>query len=160
VVGRRYTRVLNEGLERPGLIVVDGGRGQVSAAASVLASLGLSEIPLIGLAKENEEIWPAQAAVPLVLPRSSPALKLLQAVRDETHRFANRLRTRQKARAMARLTLEEVKGIGPTRSRLLLETYGSIEAIAAADPEEIARRARVSLETARALVAALDARPA
>ncbi len=156
-VARRYTRVLNDGLERPGLILVDGGRGQVSAAASVLASLGLEEIPLVGLAKENEEIWPAGAVEPLVLPRSSPALRVLQAVRDETHRFANSLRTRQKARQMARLTLESVRGIGPARSRLLLESYGSIEAIRQAPAEEIARLAHVSVETARALTERLAA---
>ncbi len=157
VVARRYTRVINDGLEKPGLILVDGGRGQVSAAASVLASLGLEEIPLIGLAKENEEIWPAGATEPLALPRASPALRVLQRVRDETHRFANSLRTRQKARQMARLTLEGVKGIGPARSRLLLESYGSMEAIRQAPPEEIARKARVSVETARALAGHLAA---
>ncbi len=157
VVARRYTRVLNDGLERPELILVDGGRGQVSAAASVLASLGLEGIPLVGLAKENEEIWPAGATSAVVLPRSSSALRVLQAVRDETHRFANSLRTKQKAKAMERLTLEGVKGIGPSRSRVLLESYGSLAAIAQAPPEELAERARVSLETARALAAHLAA---
>ena len=152
IVARRYTRVVNEGLDPPDFILVDGGIGQANAAASVLASLELDDIPLAGLAKENEEIYRPGVSAPQVLDRSSPALKLLQAVRDESHRFATGLQKRKRTRRLTHSALEEVRGIGRSRSAQLLETLGSVEAVAGAQVEEVARVAGTSLETAERLI--------
>ncbi len=99
VIRRRYTRQLKEGADLPDLVLVDGGIGQANAAAGVLASLGLS-LPVIGLAEKNEDIWKPGATGPISLPKDSPALKLLQHLRDETHRFANRLHALLRSKGM------------------------------------------------------------
>jgi excinuclease ABC subunit C len=158
IVARRYMRVINEKLDPPDLILVDGGKGQVSAARSVLESLGLGDIPLAGLAKENEEIYRPGVRDAIVLDRSSRALRLLQAVRDESHRFATSFQRRKRTRRLSHLTLEEVSGIGRKRSLQLLERFGSVEAIADTSPEELAREARVSQDTAVRLLAFLKER--
>ena len=148
IVARRYTRIVNENLEKPDLILVDGGKGQVSAAKSVLDALGLESIPLAGLAKRDEEIFLPGRDKPYELPDTSSALKVLQRVRDESHRFATTFnkRLRQKDVKLSRLT--EIPGIGEVRSRKLMEKYGSLDAVAGAKPEQIAELFRVSTEVA------------
>jgi excinuclease ABC subunit C len=156
-VARRYTRVINENLERPDLILIDGGKGQVSAALGILESLGLGEIPLAGLAKQNEEIYLPKKSKPLVLPQTSQALKVLQAVRDETHRFATSLNQKLRLKTVKAETLESIPGIGPVRSKKLLTYYGSLEALGQAPVEEVAETGGFSLEIAQAVNAAVQA---
>ncbi|VVM05761.1 excinuclease ABC subunit UvrC [Methylacidimicrobium tartarophylax] len=137
-VQRRYRRVLDEGTRRPDLIVIDGGAGQLSAARRELLALGLTTIPVIGLAKENEEIYRPHHSLPLQLPRDSGAIRLLQRLRDEAHRFANayhQLLLRQRVRESL---LDDCPGISRNRKRLLLQTFGSVDRLRKASVEEIA----------------------
>ena len=155
VTARRYTRVVNEKLPVPGLVLIDGGKGQVNAASEILDSLGLSSVPVAGLAKEFEEIYLPHAREPLRLPEDSEALKLLQAVRDETHRFATTFQTRLREQDGSFSLLESVRGVGPARSKLLMKTYGTLEAIANAGSEDIKTRCRIPLETGERIIEVL-----
>jgi len=157
-VARRYTRVVNEELERPDLILVDGGKGQLSSAVTILSSLGLSDIPVIGLAKKKEEIFLPGRSEPLVLAEDSPSLRVLEAVRDESHRFATTLHKKKRARKVALTLLEGVPGVGERRSRRLMEAFGSVEAILGATPEEIQKRVGLPRATAAMLLARLSER--
>lgn len=141
-VARRYSRLLNENKDLPDLILIDGGKGQVNAAFSVLETLGL-KIPVVGLAKREEEIFLPHTSDPVLLPRGSPALRVLQAVRDETHRFATGFNQLLRSKQLKLTTLESVPGIGEKRSRALLKEFGSLEALASADASEIALRGGV-----------------
>lgn len=123
---RRYTRLLNEKADLPDLILIDGGIGQVNAVQGVLTSLGLS-IPIAGLAKRDEEIYLPGKAEPLQLPKRSDALRLLQRVRDETHRFATNKNQRLRTKENIKLAFENLPHIGPKKAKLLLDTYGTIE---------------------------------
>ncbi|MDR1575673.1 MAG: excinuclease ABC subunit UvrC [Treponema sp.] len=153
VVRRRYSRLIREGKELPDLILIDGGIGQVNAAKGVMDELGMDS-DVVGLAKREEELWLPQAKEPLVLPRSSEALKVLQFVRDETHRFATGFNQRLRSGDLFFPALESVEGIGPKRAATIMKAYGSIAAIAAADPAEIAVRCRISADTAGTVRAA------
>ncbi len=157
-VARRYTRVINEELDRPDLILIDGGKGQLSAAKGILTSLGLESIPVIGLAKKQEEIFMPDREGPLVLDEASPSLRILEAVRNESHRFATKLNKKRRTRRMALTVLEGVPGIGQARGRRLMEVFGSVEAILGADVEEIQKRAGLPRETAAMLLARLSER--
>ncbi len=125
-VSRRYARLLNEHAELPDLILIDGGIGQVNAAQSVLSALGL-DIPVAGLAKREEEIYRPGNSSPLQLPRRSDALRLLQRVRDETHRFATGKNQKLRTRENTRLAFEEIPGVGPALSARMLNRFGSLE---------------------------------
>ncbi len=155
-VARRYTRIVNEGLEEPDLILIDGGKGQVNAAREILDSLGLTGIPVIGLAKEFEEIHFAERDEPLRLPPGSEALKVLQGVRDETHRFATTFNKQLRAEDTSFSLLESIKGIGQMRSRKLMQVFGSLEAVASASSEEISERCRIPERTAMLLLKQLS----
>ncbi len=144
VIARRYTRVVNENLEKPDLIVVDGGKGQVNAARNILDALGLSSIPVVGLAKKNEEIFFPGRRVPLRLPETSEALRILQAVRDETHRFATNFNKQLRRKDILLTELEGIPGIGIKRSRDLLTAFGSLDAIADATYDELKEKAGLS----------------
>ena len=156
-VQRRYSRLIREGGELPDLILIDGGIGQVNTAKGVLNQLG-TDMSIAGLAKRNEEIWlphaNAEGNQPLILPRSSDALKLLQFVRDETHRFATSLNQRLRSKDLYFSVLESVEGIGKHRAAELIKTYENLENIAAAEPAEIAERCRTGLTAAKAVRAA------
>ena len=151
VVARRYTRVANEGLEPPGLILIDGGKGQLGAAKGVLDGLGLGNVPVIGLAKKREEIFLPGRSDPLILPEASPPLRILQAVRDESHRFATTLQKRKRAKHLSMELLESIPGIGRTRSRRLMEAFGSLDEVRGKDAGEISRRTGIP-ESAAALL--------
>ena len=157
-VARRYTRVVNEELERPDLILIDGGKGQLASATSVLGSLGLSSIPVVGLAKKQEEIFQPGRAEPLLLAEDSPSLRILEAVRNESHRFATTLHKKKRARRVALTLLEGVPGVGERRSRRLMESFGSVEAIMGASPEEIQKKSGLPRATAAMLLARLAER--
>jgi len=149
-VHRRYSRLLREGKELPDLILVDGGIGQVNAAKGVLDNLGI-DCGLAGLAKREEELWLPAAREPLVLSRQSEALKVLQYVRDESHRFATGLNQRLRSKDLFFPILESVEGIGAARAAAIMGAYETIANIAAADPAEMAERCRISENSARAV---------
>ncbi|MFW5686189.1 MAG: excinuclease ABC subunit UvrC, partial [Spirochaetota bacterium] len=150
VVARRYTRVANEELPAPDLILIDGGKGQVSSAVAVLEALEL-EIPVVGLAKREEELFLPGESESIRLPQGSEPLRILQAVRDEAHRFATTFRAGLQSADFSLQTLESVPGIGPTRSRRLIEKFKSLAAIADATTESIAAEAKIPYETAEAV---------
>jgi excinuclease ABC subunit C len=150
VVRRRYSRLIREGKELPDLILIDGGIGQVNAAKGVLDELGI-DCGLVGLAKREEELWLADAKEPLVLSRQSEALKVLQHVRDECHRFATGLNQRLRSKDLFFPVLESVEGIGAKRAAAIMKAYESIDNIAAADIAEMAERCRLSKDAARAV---------
>jgi excinuclease ABC subunit C len=122
----------------PDLIIIDGGRGQLAAAREVLAELGLSHLEVVGLAKQNEELFQPGHAEPVIIPKDSPTLFLVQRVRDEAHRFAITRHRARRGREALRSRLDVVTGLGPARKRALLRHFGSIDAIRDADAEEIA----------------------
>jgi excinuclease ABC subunit C len=136
-VTRRYRRLSDEGRPLPDLVLVDGGRGQLSSASGALAELGL-EIPMVSLAKKEEELFLVGKFRPLRLSRSDPGLQLLQRVRDEAHRFAITAHRRQRSRTALRSPLAEIPGLGPARIRALLRRFGSFAGVAGARPEELA----------------------
>lgn len=157
VVGRYFRRRLDERKQLPDLIVVDGGKGQLSAADEALQDLALGAIPLIGLAKREEEVFQRGRAEPLRLPRRSPALRLLQQIRDEAHRSA--VTYNRKRRSMRTVTSELLKipGVGPNRRRSLLQAFGSLQGVKEATVEAIAALEGFSEASARKILAALGA---
>ncbi len=122
----------------PNLVIVDGGKGQLNAALEVLEDLGVTEVPTVGLAKEHEEIFLPGRPDPLVLPRTSQALYLVQRIRDEAHRFAITYHKTIREKKGMRSMLDEVPGIGPRRKAALLKRFGSVPAIREASIEDIA----------------------
>lgn len=119
------------------MILIDGGRGQLSAALNILDENNLSHLPVVALAKEKEQLYLPQEREPLELPASHPALKLLQQVRDEAHRFALSLSRELVQKSSLSSFLESVPGIGPVRRKALLEHFGGLEALTKASLEEI-----------------------
>ena len=146
---------VNDNRPLPDLVLVDGGKGQVSAAKRILRALALGSVAVAGLAKRNEEVFLPERSAPVILPATSAALRLLQAARDESHRFANAFNQRLRDKRVSPSMLEAVHGIGRVRSRRLLETFGSLAEIVAASPEAIATRAGITRETAATLLAHL-----
>lgn len=138
VVARRYTRVVNEGIERPDLVLIDGGKGQVNAARAILNAVGLKDVAVIGLAKQFEEIHFPGRGEPVRLPEGNEALRVLQAVRDESHRFATGFNKHLRKKGVKLSSLESIPGIGAKRAAALLSTLGSLEAIAEASVDKIA----------------------
>ncbi|MCK5801552.1 MAG: excinuclease ABC subunit UvrC [Lentisphaeria bacterium] len=142
VLGRRYSRLLEKGGGEgtPDLIVVDGGIGQLHAALRALAETGMEPTALLGLAKKQEEIFLPGRSEPLCLEKSSPALRLLQAVRDEAHRFAVSYNRTLRRRRIRESVLAEIAGVGPARQCALLREFGSVQKLAKAGPMEIRKR--------------------
>lgn len=140
VVRRRYSRLLRENGELPDAVMVDGGPGQVSAAAESLSELGLmGRVALFGLAKREEEICLPGGAEPLRLARTDPALKFLQQIRDEAHRFAITYHRKRRQGASFASPLDSLPGIGPERKKQLLQTFGSWRKIRNASKEDLTR---------------------
>ncbi|MCL1931905.1 MAG: excinuclease ABC subunit UvrC [Treponema sp.] len=152
-VQRRYSRLIREGKDMPDLILIDGGIGQVNAAKGVMDELGM-DCGVVGLAKRDEELWLPHAQEPIVLPRRSEALKILQFVRDETHRFATGLNQRLRSKDLLFPALESVDGIGKRRAAAIMKAYETIENIATAAPAELAERCRITQSSAQAVRAA------
>ena len=153
VIRRRYSRVLAERKPLPDLVLVDGGVTQLSAARAELAALGLHTLPSAGLAKKFEEIHvePSLLAEPVRLPRESFALRVLQQIRDEAHRFALDYHRRLRARAIRNSILDDAEGVGDKRKELLLRTFGSVTRLARASEAEIAAVPGVGPVLARSL---------
>lgn len=147
VVSRRYRRLLDEGKRLPDLVLIDGGVGQLGAAARALDELGLGDLPLAAIAKREELIYLRGRDRPLRLDKTSPLLRLIQRVRDEAHRFAlSYHRKRREMRDFAS-ALDEIPGVGPKRKEKLLRNFGSLDEIKRASVEEL--RPYVGEETAR-----------
>ncbi len=122
----------------PDLVIIDGGKGQLNAAVQVMRELGVYDIPTVGLAKRFEELFVPDEDEPVILPRGSEALYLVQRVRDEAHRFAITFHRQLRAKAATRSALDSVPGIGPRRKKALLTKFGSVKAIREASVDEIA----------------------
>ncbi|HEY6746595.1 MAG TPA: excinuclease ABC subunit UvrC, partial [Mycobacteriales bacterium] len=146
----------------PNLMVVDGGAPQVAAAADALAQLGIEDVALCGLAKRLEEVWLPGEDQPVILPRTSEGLYLLQRIRDEAHRFAITYHRQKRSKAMTTSALDGVPGLGETRKKALLTRFGSLKRLRAASVEDIMAVPGVGRRTAEAVSAALgreDAQP-
>ena len=122
----------------PDLVIVDGGKGQLRAAAEVMRELGVYDIPAVGLAKRHEELFAPGEDAPIILPRGSEALYLVQRVRDEAHRFAIAYHRRVRGKAATASALDSVPGVGPRRKRALLRKFGSLKAVREAAVDDIA----------------------
>jgi len=157
VVRRYFERRVNDQKPLPDLIVVDGGKGQLSAAQAALTALNLTDRPLISLAKREEEIFIWGREEPLKLSRRSPGLRLLQQARDEAHRFA--ITYNRKRRSMRTVTSEllKVPGIGPVKRRQLLKEFGSVQGVRDAGEEAISKLPGFNIERARKLLESLAA---
>ncbi len=157
VVRRYFERRMGEEKPLPDLIVVDGGKGQLSAAHAALVQVGITDRPLISLAKREEEIFMWGREEPLKLSRRSPALRLLQQARDEAHRFA--VTYNRKRRTMRTVTSEllKVPGIGPVKRRMLLQQFGSVQGVRDAGEDAIAKLPGFNADRARKLLESLAA---
>ena len=159
----RHARQGDEGREEelrwrlPDLVIIDGGRGQLSAALEVLAEAGLGDLPCVGLAKEREELFVPGRSDPVVLPSTSPALYLVQRIRDEAHRFAITYHRQLRAKATIRSAFDDLPGIGPARRRALLRVFGSIKRIREAPIEQIAAVPGIGPRIAERIKAGLEA---
>jgi len=139
----------------PQLVIVDGGRGQVNAAARAFSELGITDIALVGLAKRLEEIWFPDQSYPVILPRHSEALYLVQRIRDEAHRFAITFHRSKRSKLMLESLLDEIPNLGEVRRQSLLEHFGSIAALKKASIEEIAAIPGIGPRTAENIVRVL-----
>ena len=142
VIGRRFKRAATDSETEswrtlPSLVIVDGGKGQLSAALETLHALDV-HVPIVGLAKENEEIFTPGLSLPIVLPRDSQALFLVQRVRDEAHRFAVTFQRQKRQKSAIKSALDDLPGVGPKRKKALIQHFGSVKRIREASEEQIA----------------------
>ena len=138
IITRRYTRVMKEKKHIPDLIVVDGGKGQLSSAVSVLKKIGFyGQTPIIGLAKRLEEVFVPGETEPVMIPKTSSSLKLLQRVRDEAHRFAITFHREKRRKRTLSSELDKIPGVGPKTARKLLKYFGSVKKIKSAEPDQL-----------------------
>jgi excinuclease ABC subunit C len=157
VVLRRYRSVLERGGPFPDLILIDGGKGQLSAAYEALEALGLANLVAVGLAKKEELLYTRDRDEPLALAAHDPALLLVQRIRDEAHRFAVTFHRRARAMRDLRSELDGVPGVGARRRRLLLTKFGSLAGVRRATREEL--EAAVGRKVADAILAFFASRP-
>jgi excinuclease ABC subunit C len=177
VVGRRFRRMTEDQNDsdrddardgtgrprrfayRPQLVVVDGGPVQAAAAADAVTALGITDVTVIGLAKRLEEVWVAGDDQPMILPRGSQGLFLLQRVRDEAHRFAIAYQRQKRGRSSTASVLDGVPGLGPERKRALLRHFGSLRRIKAADVESLQEVAGIGPQLATTIARTLSDQP-
>jgi excinuclease ABC subunit C len=157
VVLRRYRKLLEQGGPFPDLILIDGGKGQLSAAYAALEELGLANLVAVGLAKKEELLFARDRADAIALAAHDPALLLIQRIRDEAHRFAVTFHRRARTDRDLRSELDQVPGIGPRRRRTLLTMFGSLAGVRRATREELA--AGVGAKVADAVLAFFASRP-
>jgi excinuclease ABC subunit C len=150
VVGRRYRRVLDQGGPFPDLVLIDGGKGQLTAAYAALEDLGLANLVAVALAKKEELVFVRDRETPIAIDTHSPALRLLQRIRDEAHRVAVGFHRQRRARRDLRSALDAIPGIGPRRRRELLVRFGSVTGVRRATREELTRV--VGPKAARAII--------
>lgn len=184
VVSRRYGRILKENLEAnpdaaenqesavevlrrlaiegkspitlPDLVIVDGGKGQLSSAVAELQRLGLHDLPIVGLAKQREEIFTPGESEPITIPHDLGALKLMQRIRDEAHRFANGYNELLLRKRVKESLLDDCPGISPAKKKLLLKKFGSVKRIKMTPPEKIAEIPGISIKTAEVMLDILN----
>ena len=152
VVLRRYSRLKSEKATFPDLILIDGGKGQLSMAVSALQELGLSYISVIGLAKRLEEVYVPGSSAPQNIPKSSPGLFLLRRIRDEAHRFAVTFHRLRRKKAATESIFDVISGIGPARRKNLLTKFENVKTIAAASVEKVAEEVGVGAKLAAAIM--------
>jgi len=140
VIGRHYKRKLDENRTMPSLLMVDGGKGQLSSALEILVKLNISAFPVIGLAKKREEIFLPGKSDPIVLDRHRAALRLLQAVRDEAHRFAVSYNRELRLKRIQESILDDIPGIGSIRKIAILRAFNSISDLKKCTPEDICKK--------------------
>ena len=157
VVVRRHRKLLEEGGPFPDLVLIDGGKGQLSAAYAALEELGLANLVAVGIAKKEEVLYTRDRDQPIALATHDPALLLVQRIRDEAHRFAVTFHRRARTMRDLRSELDDVPGIGPRRRRTLLTTFGSLAGVRRATREELV--AAVGAKTADAVLAFFAGRP-
>jgi excinuclease ABC subunit C len=147
VLRRRFKRAAVSGSEDgakadawdlPDLVIIDGGKGQLGAAVEAMRELGVYQIPTVGLAKQHEELFVPGEAEPIVLPRGSEALYMVQRIRDEAHRFAITYHRQVRGKSQIQSALDTIPGIGPKRKKALLRKFGSVKGIREAPLAEIA----------------------
>ena len=157
VVLRRYRKLLAEGGPFPDLVLIDGGKGQLTAAYTALEELGLANLVAVGIAKKEELLFTRDRVDAIALAPNDPALLLIQRIRDEAHRFAVTFHRRARAIRDLRSELDHVPGIGPRRRRTLLTTFGSLAGVRRATREELA--AVVGAKAADSVLAFFANRP-
>lgn len=157
VVLRRYRKLLEHGGPFPDLVLIDGGKGQLNAAYSALEQLGLANLVAVGIAKKEELLFTREHDDPIALPCDSPALHLIQRIRDEAHRFAVTFHRRARSMRDLRSALDDVPGIGPRRRQTLLTRFGSLAGVRRATREELVRS--VGARAADAVLAYFAANP-
>ncbi|MGE3598423.1 MAG: excinuclease ABC subunit UvrC [Dehalococcoidia bacterium] len=140
---------------RPDLVIIDGGKGQLSAALDAMRDVGVHDIPTVGLAKENEEIFVKDVSEPVILPRNSEGLYLVQRIRDEAHRFAITFHRSIRGKQGVRSALDEIPGIGPSRKKALIKKFGSVRGVREASIDEIAATSGFTATLAEKVKAAL-----
>ena len=161
IVTRHFSRLMDEKQPLPDLMIVDGGKGQLSYAVDALVALRCPPFPVIGLAKRNEEIFIPGYSEPILLDRNRPALKLLQAIRDESHRFAITYHRALRLRTIRDSILDEIPCVGEVRKQALLKAFGSVSRLRKASPEQIADRVQgIGLEMAVQIADYLTKHPA
>jgi excinuclease ABC subunit C len=151
VVLRRYRKLLEHGGPFPDLILIDGGKGQLNAAYAALREIGLEQLVAVGLAKEEELLFTRDRAEGIALPHSTPALRLVQRIRDEAHRFAVTFHRKARTARDLHSALDDVDGIGPRRRKQLLTRFGSVAGVRRASRDELA--AVVGTKAADAVIA-------
>jgi excinuclease ABC subunit C len=137
VVGRRYRKVLENGGPFPNLILIDGGKGQLEAAYAALEELGLANLVAVGIAKKEELLFTREHPDPIALAPTSPALLLVQRIRDEAHRFAVTFHRQSRGRRDFGSDLDRIPGVGPRRRKALLTKFGSLAGVRRATREEL-----------------------
>ena len=135
----------------PALLVVDGGEPQVRAAQDALMAVGMNHLPVVGLAKRLEEVWLPNEVDPVILPRTSEALYLLQRVRDEAHRTAITFHRKKRGKRATTSVLDDVPGLGPAKAKALLAHFGSVRAMTTATEEQLCEVSGVGPSLARAI---------
>jgi len=152
IVHRRYKRVKEEGIGLPDLILIDGGKGQLSMAVSALRELGLDYLPIVGLAKKLEEVFVPGQADAQSIHKQSPGLILLRRIRDEAHRFAITFQKQKRTASISTSVFHEIPGMGEKRVKKLLRKYKDIQRIAGLKPEEIQKEMSLSSEIAKEII--------
>jgi excinuclease ABC subunit C len=137
VVQRRYRKVLENGGPFPDLILIDGGKGQLEAAYAALEELGLANLVAVAIAKKEELLFAREHAQPIALATTSPALLLVQRIRDEAHRFAVTFHRQSRGKRDLRSDLDQIPGVGPRRRKALLTAFGSLAGVRRATREEL-----------------------
>jgi excinuclease ABC subunit C len=156
VIGRYFHRIREEKTEPPSLLLVDGGKGQLSATVAELKSLGFKSQPVVALAKRLEEVFLPGRSEPITIPKSSPGLMLLKRIRDEAHRFAITYNRKVRTKRTVKSALDDIKGIGPAKRTALLKAFSSVQGIRKASLEDLTAVKGITEKLARHLHESLN----